>query len=739
LPHEVWAARHRGLLLVLVAHLILLPAFAVTQGWSLPAAWAFVLPPAAFGAAASATRLSRTARSSLSAMALLSCSAALVVAWHGTTEAHFHYFVIVGALALYQQWWTYLLAIGFVVLQHGAFGAVSHQSVFQHAHAPWKWAAIHGAFVAALAVANMVMWRESEKVREATDTSEERFRRAFDDAPVAIALVSPRGRVLQGNRELRERTGHVQPEGLLLWDFVPEHDRVELAESWPPAPGGPEVERRYVRADGSIGWFLWRHSLIRDVAGQPDHWVFQGVDITARKRDAERLDHQAHHDALTRLPNRARFDGLLETALEGGRDVAVIFADLDDFKVINDSLGHSTGDALLIEVAERLAGELRGDDVLARFGGDEFVVLLEDVDDERTAWRTANRLAAALKEPFALGGHQRFLTASFGIAYGQGSAEALMRDADVAMYHAKEQGKARLERFDPALRTRALERLEVEAGLRDAIAGGQLELYYQSEVRLEDRSLYGMEALLRWNHPEHGLVSPAVFIPIAEQSGLIVPIGEWVLHAACRQAAEWRAAGHTDFVMAVNLSPRQLSSPNLARVVDDALRDNGLPASALCLEITETAIMEDPEAAQAVLQRLKALGVRIAIDDFGVGHSSLSKLKYLLPVDVVKIDKSFVDGITECSDDRAIIAAIVSLAHALGAVAIAEGVEDSAQADALRAMDCHVAQGYHFARPLPAYRCLSQSDSLSAASPALSPALRTPAPASSKIPRNLSA
>jgi diguanylate cyclase (GGDEF)-like protein/PAS domain S-box-containing protein len=739
LPHEVWAARHRGLLLVLAAHLIVLPAFAVTQGWSLGTAWAFDLLPAVLGAAACSPALSRTVRSSLSATALLTCSAVLVVAWHGTTEAHFHYFVMVGALALYQQWWTYLLAIGFVVVQHGAFGMAQADAVFQHSHHPWMWAAIHGAFVAALAVTNLVSWGESERVREATDTSDERFKRAFADAPVAIALVSPRGQVLQGNRELRERTGHVRPEGLLLWDFVPAADRVALAESWPPAPDAPEVERRYVRADGSIGWFLWRHSLIRDPAGQPDHWVFQGVDITARKRDAERLDHQAHHDPLTRLPNRMRFDELLQAALGRSRDVAVIFADLDDFKVINDSLGHTTGDELLIAVAERLAGELRPDDVLARFGGDEFVVLLEDLDDVGDARRTANRLAGALEAPFELGGQQRFLGASFGIAYGHSSAEALLRDADAAMYHAKEQGKGRLEVFDASLRTRALERLELEAGLREAIAAGQFELHYQAEVRLVDGSLYGTEALLRWHHPEHGMVSPARFIPIAEQSGLIVPIGEWVLNTACRQAAVWRAYGRTDFVMAVNLSPRQLSSPNLARVVDDAIRAAGIPASMLCLEITESAIMEDPEAAQRTLETLKALGVKLAIDDFGVGYSSLSKLKYLLPVDVVKIDKSFVDGITERADDRAIIAAIISLAHALGAVAIAEGVEDSAQADALRAMDCHVAQGYHFAKPLPAHRCLSQSVTLSAASPALSPTLRTPVPASSKMVRNLSA
>lgn len=738
LPHEAWTARHRALLLVLAAHLMVLPAFAVTQGWSLATAWSFDIVPAVFGALACVQRFSRTVRASLCAIALLSCSAALVVAWHGTTEAHFHYFVMVAALALYRQWWTFLLAIGFVVLQHGVFGVIHPSSVFQHAHSPWKWAAIHGAFVAGLAVTNLVTWRESERVADAEEASEERFRRAFADAPVAIALVSPRGQVLQANRELRERTGHLQPEGLLFWDFVPEHDRVALAESWPPAPDAPEEERRYVRADGSIGWFLWRHSLIRDAAGQPDHWVAQGVDITARKQDAERLDHQAHHDSLTKLPNRARFDALLKTALERDRKVAVIFADLDDFKVINDSLGHRTGDELLVEVAERLAGELRPDDVLARFGGDEFVVLLEEIDGVADARRTANRLAAVLNPPFLLAGQQRFVSASFGIAYGDRDAEALLRDSDAAMYHAKEQGKARLEVFDESLRARALERLEVEAGLRAALTNGELELHYQPEVLLADGSLYGIEALLRWQHPVHGTISPASFIPVAEQSGLIVPIGEWVLNTACRQAAEWRGRGH-DFVIAVNLSPLQLSSLNLARVVDDALRANGLPASALCLEITESAIMEDPDAAHRVLQSLKTLGVRLAIDDFGVGYSSLSKLKYLLPVDVLKIDKSFVAGITETRDDRAIIAAIISLAHELGVTAIAEGVETSDQAAALHALDCHVAQGYHFSRPLPAYRCFSQSDSLSAASPALSPTFFTPTPASSKIVRNLSA
>src|SRR3954463_11750643 len=406
LPAEVWAARHRGLLLILAAHLVLLPAFAVTQGWSFVEGWLFDAVPAAFGAAACSGKLSRAARSSLCAIALLSCSAVLVVAWHGTSEAHFHYFLMVGALALYEEWWAYLLAIGFVVLQHGLMGVVAGHSVFNHGHNPWRWAAIHGVFVAGLAVSNLVAWRANERGRAATEASEERFRRAFDDAPVAMALLDPQGRVLQGNRELRERTGHQQPEGLWFWDFVPAEDRHPLAASWPPDADHPEAERRYVRADGSTGWIHWRHSLIRDTEGNPDHYVSQGVDITARKRDAERLDHQAHHDPLTGLPNRTMVNRLLGEALARGEQVAVIFADIDDFKVINDSLGHSTGDELLKAVAARLSGELRPEDVLARFGGDGFVILLEParVDDVRGV---ADRLAGVLRKPFVLAGRQR--------------------------------------------------------------------------------------------------------------------------------------------------------------------------------------------------------------------------------------------------------------------------------------------------------------------------------------------
>jgi diguanylate cyclase (GGDEF)-like protein len=510
-------------------------------------------------------------------------------------------------------------------------------------------------------------------------SSDDRFKRAFDAAPVAMALVGPDGRVLEANRELQERTGR---DVVWFWDFAPTADRDDLEAGWPPESDGPEREQRYVRADGSIGWFVWRHSLIRDAAGSPDHFISQGVDITARKQDAERLDHQAHHDPLTGLPNRALFDRTLADALERRKDsntrLAVLFADIDDFKVINDSLGHRAGDELLVAAAERLTAAVRPGDTIARFGGDEFVILLERIMSLSDLRRIADRVAGEIKRPFVLDGRRRFLSSSIGIAVADGTdvtAEELLRDADAAMYQAKERGKAQLEFFDRSVRSRAVERLELEAELRDALTAGQLSLAYQPEVMLSDTTrMFGVEALLRWQHPQLGAISPARFIPVAEQSGLIVEIGEWVLGEACRQAAAWRAEGHTDFVMAVNLSPRQLSSPQLAGVVETALQVNGLPPSALCLEITESAIMEHPEAAQRILQGLKTLGVRLAIDDFGVGYSSLSHLKYLLPVDVIKIDKSFVDGLLESRDARAIITAIIQLAHALGVTVVGERI-----------------------------------------------------------------
>ena len=423
-----------------------------------------------------------------------------------------------------------------------------------------------------------------------------------------------------------------------------------------------------------------------------------------RHRAVAELAHQATHDPLTGLPNRALFLDRLETALARRRaddsSVAVLFLDLDRFKVINDSLGHEAGDLLLVAVAARLSDLLRPGDTVARFGGDEFTVLCDDVGGVVDAVAIAERIVDGLALPLLLPDGDAFVTTSVGIALGGpgGRPETLLRDADAAMYRAKERGRSRIEVFDAAMRAQVVERMETEKALHLALERDELVLHYQPEVHVDDLRPWGVEALVRWQHPERGLLAPVSFIPLAEETGQIIPLGDWVLAEACRQSVRW---GPDAPVVWVNLSAPQLSDPGLVGRVSAILATTGARPDGIGLELTESAVMGDAELSVRTLRALKALGLHLAIDDFGTGYSSLEYLKRF-PVDVVKVDGSFVAGLGRDAEDSAIVTAVVGLAHALGLLALAEGVETECQLAELRRLGCDLAQGYLFARPAAA-------------------------------------
>jgi diguanylate cyclase (GGDEF)-like protein len=413
------------------------------------------------------------------------------------------------------------------------------------------------------------------------------------------------------------------------------------------------------------------------------------------------------HDVLTGLPNRALFQDRLGHALtqadQRARLVAVLFLDLDNFKVINDSLGHQAGDALLVEVARRLRTCLRAGDTVARQGGDEFTVLLQDIADESEANLVAERIGDALGTPFRLGDREVFVSASIGLALSTTAwtpPDSLLRNADIAMYRSKAAGKARHSVFDSGMRQLAMDRLEAETDLRQALAREQFRIHYQPILDLSDGSIVEVEALLRWERPGHGLMAPLTFIPLAEETGLIVPIGRWVLQEACRQAKVWNLQFPSvpPLVMSVNLSARQFQDPGLVSDIKQAIQDNSLDSRALKLEITESVAMQDIDATVVKLDALKALGIQLAIDDFGTGYSSLGYLKRF-PVDTLKIDRSFIERIGLDIQDAAIVQSVVALAKTLHLSVVGEGIESPAQAAQLRALGCDRGQGFLFARP----------------------------------------
>lgn len=580
LPDATWRRRHHTITALLWLHVPALLLFGIARGYGVVHSMSEMLLVVSLAIVASMSGIGRAGRSASAALGLVACSALLIHFWDGQIEAHFHFFVVVSLLILYQDWLPFLIAFGFVVLHHGVLGSLSPGSVYAHGSAqdhPWIWALIHGAFILAASAANIVSWRATEQ-------------------------------------------------------------------------------------------------LLRD--------------------------------PLTGLAGRAiMFDRLrvgLLRAHRRGTQAGVIFLDLDRFKVLNDSLGHAAGDRVLVTAGERLRDVVRAHDTAVRFGGDEFVVVCDDLQDGEEAVGVAARLVAALRRPYLVDGQEIVLTVSAGIAIGGAgddrSAEELLRDADAAMYRAKESGKDRFVVFGEEMRARALTRLADEVELRHAIARDELRVHYEPQFALSSGRLRAVEAHVNWQHPARGLLVPRDFRATAEETGMVVPIGAWAIGQACRQLRRWRQAGAAaDVSVSINVSALQLGDAGLVPTIEEALRTNRLEPAALCLEIPEAAVMADAERALETIGRLRDVGVRLALDGYGTGHLSMSCLRQLR-FDTLKLNRVYVRDLAQTGGD-AILRGIVDMAHALDSEVTAKGVARGSQLRALRALGCDAAQGPLLAVP----------------------------------------
>jgi diguanylate cyclase (GGDEF)-like protein/PAS domain S-box-containing protein len=862
LPADAWDRRHRWILKIIWAHAVALGlvSFALGNGVLHSMFEGGIL--AACAVTATLWRADRRISTLVASVGLLTGSAVLVHLFDGRIEMHFSYFIMVGVVTLYQDWLPLLVAIGYVVLQHGIASIIDPSLVFNHQAGidhPWRWAAIHGAFILGMSAVGLVSWRMNEtfqarviqrevKLAEAqhlaklgswdldlatgtmewsdelgrllgldasrltpslefllshvdaadrpalehgvneavrtgvafsgdfrvhTSSNEERWlhgtadvtsvvdgriavisgtaqditarkhaetelaetlsqlNATLDSTADGILVVNTSGFITNLNERFRELFS--LPETLTTPLAREEVLSIVLPQVKDPAKFMRRVEDVAEHPDGRSedvvelhdGRTFERSYMPQRVDGEIVGRVWSMRDVTERIRLEVALSHQAFHDSLTDLANKALFTDRLGHALARAersmRAVAVLFIDLDEFKTVNDGLGHTAGDVLLVAVADRFRGCLRATDTAARMGGDEFAVLIEDVTDEHDAEVVAQQLLDALDEPFTISGTDLYVRASIGIAHGGFGAacDQLLRDADLAMYAAKHSGKNRFRTFEAGSQFEALDKLELGSALRRALDRDEIYVQYQPIIDLVTGQVVGAEALARWTHPDRGAIGPDVFIPLAEETGLIVELGDRVLLAACKQVRAWQLEHRstTPLSISVNVSTVQLIQGDFVERVASALHETGLPASSLVLEITETTLMRDTDRSILTLCALRNMGVRIAIDDFGTGYSSLSYL-HQLPVDILKIDQSFVAAIETSSADRSLAPAIVSLASALDLVVVAEGVETELQANTLRGVGCELAQGYFFARPMD-HEAMGQI--LAAASPSATP------------------
>ncbi|QGZ43129.1 EAL domain-containing protein [Pseudoduganella flava] len=551
--------------------------------------------------------------------------------------------------------------------------------------------------------------QQANRLRE----REEQYRLTFNQAAVGIAHVAGDGRLLRVNAKFAAITGYTEAELLrltitqLTHPDDRDHDLLLIARLKSGELAEYSREKRYIHKEGHAVWINVTASSLLDAAGER-RYITVVEDISRRKQAEEKLVRMANHDALTGLPNRMLLEDRLSQAIAHAHRtqtlVAVMFVDLDRFKNINDSLGHDAGDEVIVEIARRIAGNLRETDTAARQGGDEFVVVLGDLAREEDACTVADKILGALTQPMVLRGQEIFPTGSIGISlYPRDGLEpqALLKAADTAMYRAKAGSGNTYEFYVNSMGMDAMDSLRLEGALRRALERDEFQLHYQPQVDIATGTVVGVEALLRWQPQGGAMVPPGDFIPLAEQTGLIVPIGDWVLATACAQQKAWREAGLPPLTVSVNLSARQFQRQDLVELVARLVRETGCDPRYLALEITETDVMENPQAAVAIFRQLNEMGVQLAIDDFGTGYSSLSYLKRF-PIDSLKIDRSFVHDITHDIDDATIVHSVIALAHSMHLKVVAEGVEDARQLQFLREHGCDQMQGYYVSKPVPA-------------------------------------
>ena len=730
LTDDEWWVRHRAILAVLWLHGPAVAMFATFRGKSAGHSAFEGGVVLAFAAIATPDWGSRRFRAVTASLGLLLSSAVLVHLSGGMTEMHFHFFVMISVITLYQDWPPYLIGIALVAFHHGVVGLIEPHNVFDHADAwrsPWKWAGIHASFVLAASAASIAGWRIMESQHERSEAAilerERWFRALIENSHDVVIVVDLEGRIKYETPSSEAVLGYSADErtGSNGFDFIHPDDMplaMTVFADILQRPGAcvPLVLRGRHR-DGTWRWLELQVTNMLDDPGVGGI-VANFRDVSERKALEDQLAHQAFHDPLTGLPNRTLFLDRVDRAVmltrSQGNPVGVLYVDLDDFKTVNDGLGHAAGDELLITAAGRLAASIGVGDTAARLGGDEFAVLLEGRSDASEVYAAAARILETMSQEYTVDGHPMTVTASIGITIGGSGDDAagLLRKSDVAMYTAKSEGKARYEVFDADMHAAVMERLALKGELSAALDRGEFVAHYQPIVELATGRVVSVEALARWNHPERGVLAPAAFIDIAEETGLIVRLGRQLLQQACADVQSWSRwlAPDDRPSVSVNLSARQLQHPGLADDIAEALAASGLPGRRLVLELTESMLIADPDSAAATLARLKELGVRLAIDDFGTGYSSLSYLERF-PVDILKIDKSFTNGLTTTGGpggpggadeiESPMLGAIVGLGHTLGLEIVAEGIESAEQAARLAELDCRLGQGYHFARPAP--------------------------------------